>query len=276
MMFEPNAKPQNPYSSSSNTSHVPQPNQQGARRSRVHHRAVHKPLRHTLITFFSLVCSLLVSCSGSGSAPGRVTITYPTGQITVYAELLYVSGTSDRANSAFNLMLRRADGGIQAQTRITTDTNGDWSVELAHGYRSEPAAFDLLTFPIGDPTTAETPQPYTSTTITIAASAQRPYGAFATIDPIPQPSGNQTVQISGTASGIAQNTFTLLLLDPNQTLITQKTVTFTNPYLIDQTYWSAEFTAADLTQAASLRLVTVDPNNADEVILAEQILTPNQ
>ncbi len=223
---------------------------------------------------------LLAACGTAGSAssgvqPAAVQFTAPPQGMTVYAELLYAAGTSDRPNTRFTLLLLLPDDTVLMQASVLTDADGAWSLELVHGYSGEPAELTLVARPQQDPLSATPPAPYASTTVLIADSRYRPAGTFAGLT-FPAPGaevGGETIPVSGAASGLPNNSLTIALIGADGSEITRQTVIVETRYPLDVVPFTADLPLAGYAGAATVRLLLVDPQTAAETILAAAAVT---
>lgn len=129
--------------------------------------------RMLIAAFFGLVVLTLAACNPASNAAHSVTIIAPQQDAVVYDEVLSVIGTTDRGAARFRLLLQR-DGVVEQQVEVVSDPQGQWMVELLHGYAGQPTPYELVALPPADPTVAQTPQPLTVRRILLAASAYRP------------------------------------------------------------------------------------------------------
>ncbi len=212
----------------------------------------------------------VLSACGGGTPSAediQITFTYPQANTVVYAEALAIQGTMTGADSHTMLVeLLAGTGQPIAQAQITTQET--WQVEIPHAYDGAPADFTIRAITISEDTVTE----HISQNIIIADHRYRPDGIIGTIifptddDPV----GGTEIPVEGTASGIPNNTFTLIIIGADGAIITESTVLLNNPYLIDEVQWETTLLTEGYNGPATLQLIIGGLDNTmilDEVEL---------
>lgn len=220
-----------------------------------------------------LVVALLAACSPSTAAPtatpapsGSVTINHPGEATTIYAELFYAQGVASEV-STFTLDIVDADDVVIQSVPVVVGEGGAWTVEIPHGYTGEPAEVTV----IARPSDAESTHVFASTTVILAGIAYRPDGSFAAITspPTGQQVGGEAIPVSGTASGLFENTLLVGLYDADGEQISMVIVTLTNPYFVDNAAWSAALPTNGYLGSAQIRAFYNEPRDGKETVLAQ-------
>lgn len=203
---------------------------------------------------------------------GSVDIQYPEDGTTIYSEVLYVSGTSEGLpGDMFRLQVVGADDAIIAQNTIVADSDGPWQIEIPHGYSGEPVEATIYAVPADE----TVPGDYDVAGIVISGQSYRPEGTFGSIiSPINGTAvDSDTIEVSGTASGVFENTFTLELLDSTGSMLNQQFVIVTNPYFIDEAPWKATLLTGDYTGAATIRAYAISARDGSEIDMGSVNIT---
>jgi hypothetical protein len=195
-----------------------------------------------------------------------VEITYPLDGTIVYSELLYVSGTAtDIPNKTFLIRLVGADDQKIVEAAVQPGEDGSWTVELAHGYNGEPMEMALLALPAVEDVSNESD--YAIHQIVVAAQSYRPQGSFGSIT---SPSeggtvGGESFEVTGTVSGVFENTFILALMGEDGTEIDMKPVTMLNPYFLDEVPWVAELETNGYTGSAVIEVYEISARDGSKI-----------
>jgi hypothetical protein len=231
-----------------------------------------------LILSMTTACSLSES-SAPTSAPGligSVTINYPQDGTTVYAEMIYIQGTAEGLpNNTFTMEVVSVDDTIIARV-TTTVTDGNWIVELPHQYTGEPVEVTIYAIPTdGD---VATDASYDTAMIILAGNSYRPEGVFGSItSPVAGGAvGGESIQITGTASGLFENALTLGLYGADGAEISRTFITVMNPYFVDAALWSAELPTNGYVGAGELRASYTQASDGKEVVIATVPVTVAQ
>jgi len=202
---------------------------------------------------------LLSACSPSALLPtpsptppaleGSVDILYPQDGSIIYSEALTLSGTASASN--FALKLVAPDEQVIAETTIQTQGD-EWTVELIHNYAGEPIEVNILAVPVDATITTE----YDIATILLAPLESRPEGTFGSITMPTEGDtvGGEMIQVSGMASGFAENTLSIALIGSDGTTVDSKNIALHNPYQIDDMPWTAELATNGYTGSAEIRI----------------------
>lgn len=197
---------------------------------------------------------------------GSVAILLPASGAIIYSEVLNVSGTANSLpNNQFTLQLENIDGDTVNQSVITVAENGNWEVELTHGYSGEPSEFTILALP----TNGATSDDYDAASVVIAGNSYRPEGTFGSIISPADGStiGGDSVEVTGTASGLFENEFVLALVDSNGNEVSRQNVTVYNPNFIDDMPWTAELATAGYLGSATIRAFAISARDGSEIPL---------
>ncbi len=231
-------------------------------------------------TVMALLLSL-VACNGTSAVPtenitpstepllGDVSIIHPEDGSIIYSELLWVDGeTSDWQGGAFNLHLLDLDDNLIAQANVQPENDGTWRVTLEHGYQGEPIEATLVIV-------SEDEQVLASRSIVIAGMAYRPEGVFGSITfPISGSSfGGDSFAVHGTASGVFENSFIVVLEAADGTVIDQEIVTAFNPFYVDEMPWETELETNGYTGEATIRAYAISPSDGQEEPLGSVNIT---
>lgn len=195
---------------------------------------------------------------------GDVTIDQPESGSIIYAETMLLSGTaSDVPAEGFLLRLTINEETIVESTIQPED--GVWSVQWVHQYTGEPTEATL---------TALSPNPlvqaeYITSLIVLSSVAHRPEGVFGRLlfPNDEEVLGGDQLEVRGTASGIPDNTLTVVL-ENSEGIISQQTAIIDNPFFIDEMIWSADLTVTGETGPATIRVYYTD-ESGEEVLLDE-------
>ncbi len=224
-------------------------------------------------TFAANIILMLCACSSAPQTTplitGSVDIVYPQDGSVIYAEQLFLSGTaSDIGEDTFSLELIGPDGSIVGRYPVQTSA-GEWQIEIPHGYRGEPIEVNIFAVPEAGNIPSE--MEYDVVTIVLAGQTYRPEGVFGSImsprdgDTV----GGDTFEVSGTVSGVFENTFTLALYDAEGNVIDRKAVTVVNPYFTDEVPWSDALATNGYTGSAKIRALYNSPADGSETVLAD-------
>ena len=217
--------------------------------------------------FFAALLSivLLTGCQTGSDATatptipqltGTVMIEFPVTGALIYSELIQIAGTAvDLPTNTFILTLMGPDEIELAQTTVSVD-DGSWQVELSVEYQDEPVEVAI---------TAESPNrdinsPYDIVLIAVSGLDYRPEGTFGSITFPTDDStiGGDSIQVEGLASGLQDNRLVIQLIDSEDKLISEQTITTQNPYFIDEMPWSAEVALNGYAGPASLNIADIN------------------
>lgn len=220
----------------------------------------------TILLLITLL--LLTACTTSDEPGNTVTITYPTNGTVIYAEALTVQGTlqGDTELPIEIVLVNRDNQATIAEAN--TVAGSTWRVEMPLNYSGDPLQTELTIRSEDGATT------YATSQLVIADLSFRPQGTFGTIV-FPEGEstiGGDSVQIEGSASGIAENLLTIRLLNGEGLVIREQPLTIINPYFIDEVPWKVAIDLADVDDLAQIQLVSTD-ENGDEIILHEVNVT---
>lgn len=227
--------------------------------------------RRTSLIFLALMIAALAGC-GVPNMPaetptpttpaliGDVRFIDPAPGTIIYSETLRLGGTaSDLPADGFSLQLLVDETPI-VDTIVQPDGES-WSLELVHGYAGEPIEATLI---------ASSPNPlvmgdYDRATVVLASLEYRPEGAFGALlfptDGLVL--GGDVIQVSGTASGIPDNTLTVIL-ENDGGILDEQTVQVDNPYHIDEIPWQIDLATQGATGPATVRVFYL--NDAGEAV----------
>jgi Immunoglobulin-like domain of bacterial spore germination len=198
---------------------------------------------------------------------GTVNITTPMSGALIYAEALWIAGEADNVPQAgFKLRVVTAEDVVLAETTVQPQ-DGQWLVELVHGYTGDPSEVSIYALALDE----RIVQDYDIETILIAPLAMRPEGVFGSIH-APQDGatpGGDTILVTGSASGVFENQFTLTLEQPDGTEIASVPVTMTNPYFVDEMLWEASLPTHDYTGPAVIRAYALSPADGSIIPLGQ-------
>lgn len=226
--------------------------------------------------FFFLIVSFVAACTPNDAPPiataipttaplqGQVNITAPTTSSVLYSEVMYLEGTAtDLSDGTFQLVILGVEENIISETTIQTE-DGVWSTELVHGYTGDPAEVTIL----ARSTDATVEAEYDIVSVILSSLDNRPEGTFGRITS-PQVGGvigGDSALIFGTASGIPDNTLTLILESSEGNAISEKTITLPSPYTIDDVAWRADLDTNGFTGAATLTVTYTTEDGATEIL----------
>lgn len=206
-----------------------------------------------------------ISVTAPSTAQGMVNISSPLTGSSIFAEALYVAGTADNLpQNRFQLRVISVDEELIAETMVMV-TDGAWNVEIVHEYSGEPTEALIIA-------QSESGAEYDAESVLIASTENRPEGTFGAILS-PQEDmvvGGDQIEVTGTGSGLFENTLILQLLEPDGTMITETIVTIENPYFIDERVWVADLETAGHTGPAIVRISYQDAASGESIILDEE------
>lgn len=201
---------------------------------------------------------------------GTVEISIPQAASVIYAEALYLAGTAENIpNQQFKIKLLDPEGLALTQVDVAVQEDGKWQVELVHGYTGDPTEITIAALPSYTDAPADTL--YAERSVLLAGHSARPEGTFGSITaPLANDTiGGDFIQVSGTVSGVFENTFTVELRAEDGAVIDQKLVTATNPYFIDEVPWTAELLTSAYTGPATIRAYALSARDGSEIPLAD-------
>jgi hypothetical protein len=213
----------------------------------------------------------LTVLSTEAPLPGSVEIEVPENGAIIYAETMFISGTaSDLPDGGFQLEVVTASGEQLVETTVQPD-DGSWQVELVHGYEGDPMEAQIFALPVDTTIQGE----YDVETIAVSSQDNRPEGTFGSIISPGEgvTLGGDSIEVSGTASGLFENTLVVVLEDAEGSVLDEEILTITNPYFIDEMVWSATLETDGYTGEATIRAYYQDAQDGDEVTLDEVTFT---
>jgi len=237
---------------------------------------VHKLMRiANVVVVIALLSAVLVGCAPAAppadftaepdTPRGAVTIISPLTGSTIYAEALFVTGTAqDVPENRFRLRVVTADDVVLAQPTVTVE-EGMWSVEIVHEYDGVPTEALLI---------AENAAggEYDVESVVIASMDNRPEGTFGAILS-PQEGmvvGGDQIEVTGTGSGLFENTLLLQLREPDGAVISETVVTVANPYFVDEIVWIADLETNGHTGPAIVHIGYEDAATGERITLDEE------
>jgi hypothetical protein len=116
---------------------------------------------------------------------------------------------------------------------------------------------------------------YDTALVTLAHQSYRPAdlrGSITTPADDESISGS-AILVSGTASGIFENTFTVNLIDADGNIINSEIVTVMNPYFIDEVPFSLELATNGYTGPAEIRAFTESAADGSEILIGSVEVT---
>jgi hypothetical protein len=192
-----------------------------------------------------------------------VSIDYPQDGTVIYAEEVSLSGKSTGVGQ-FRIELVNPDNKVIAGETVTPGADGKWSLQLKHGYTGEPTEITLAARPVsgGDD--------YDERTIALAGAQYRPQGTFGTILEPGEggTAGGDEISVSGSASGVFENTLTVELSGGGK-VISQQNVTLVNPGVVDEVPWIVSLPTNGYTGPAQLIAYTTSAKDGSRVVLGE-------
>lgn len=227
------------------------------------------------------IMALLAACTPPNQAPqptalpdvediqGTVDITFPQSGAIIYAETLYLTGTADNLpDEGFRLQVITDNDETLMETVVTPpDERDNWTTEVAHEYDGDPIQAQVLALPADSDITIE----YDRETIVISSQDNRPEGVFGSVT-LPTDDatvGGDVIPVSGTASGLFENTLIVTLTASDGTQLDEEILTITNPYFIDEVNWSTELNTDDYTGPATVRAYYISAQDGEEITLDE-------
>jgi hypothetical protein len=231
-------------------------------------------------------CSLTTDESPAPTTPvpptetltGTVNIEYPLDGTIVYSEVLYVSGTASGVpGDEFSLRVLGDNDEILAQwiVQLQPADEGRWTAELVHGYAGQPVEAHIVALPVDTDFPAPATNTYDSVLVALLHHSSRPADLRGSISSPNEDAtiSGATVFVSGTASGIFENTFTVSLLDEDGDEISSQIVTVVNPYFIDEVPFSVELPTNGYTGPAQIRAFTHSAEDGSEILIGSVNIT---
>ncbi len=194
---------------------------------------------------------------------GNVDIEYPQDGTVIYSELMHLSGTAQNL-SQFTLKLVNVDDTVIAQAEIQVGDDGNWQLELVHGYNGEPTEVTILALP-----SPEDERDYDIAIVMMAASSHRPDGTFGSIftpfegDTV----SGDTIEVMGTASGLFEGDFILELVGSDGQVIESQIILVYGFSRLDELPWAANLATNSYTGPAQIRAYTISPRDGAENLL---------
>ncbi len=232
-------------------------------------------MRKTILVFIMLFT--VSACSTGDTAPGQVEIVpttetlegtveieFPMSGAIIYAETLFIHGTSsDIPEAGFQIQLLNPDDSIISEADIQPEENGSWSIEIVHEYSGDPTEVTV----IAKPSSSDSSLDYDIESILLSTLENRPEGVFGSIlSPADDSAvGGDFILISGRASGLFENMFGLILENSEGEIITEMGISLNNPNFIDDMLWEAELPRNDFIGNATIRIVYQDMESGEMV-----------
>lgn len=224
-----------------------------------------------LLTYIPLIL-LMSACGGAGPTPtptqpaprGQVEIQSPAEGTVIYAESMVVSGTAaDLPPDGFHLRVVTAAEETLAETTIVP-VDGRWQVEFPHGYSGDPTEVIIYALPVDSTAAGD----YEAISVMISSAEFRPEGTFGTLLLPADGStiGGDTIEIIGTASGVFEGTVQLVL-ETDEAIISEITLTLNNPSIIDEVPFTAELSIGAYDGPARIRLYVISAQDGSEITL---------
>lgn len=234
-------------------------------------------MRIKLTTVLTVLMLFLSACS-TGDAPqgqvqvvptsetlqGAVDITFPMSGSIIYAETIILQGTaSDIPEEGFQIQLITPDDSIISEATIQPDDDGNWFVEIVHEYTGDPSEVTIIAKPSASGSTFD----YDIESILLAILDNRPDGVFGSIISPTEGTviGGDFMLVSGRASGLFENMFSLILENTEGEVITEIGVSLNNPNFIDDMHWEAELPRNDFIGNSVIRIVYQDMESGEMV-----------
>lgn len=203
--------------------------------------------------------------------PGSVEIDVPQNGAIIYAEMMFISGTADDLpDEGFLLEVVTASGEELVETTVQPE-DGTWQVEVPHGYEGDPMEAQIFARPVSEMFEGE----YDVETVAVSSQDNRPEGTFGSIMTPGEgvTLGGDSIEVSGTASGLFENTLIVVLEDTEGDVIDEEILTITNPYFVDEMVWSTTLETNGYTGEVTVRAYYQDARDGDEVTLDEVTFT---
>ncbi len=233
----------------------------------------------TLLVLIVMLAACTLSESNVPTATpglmGSVDIVYPPDGTTVYAEALSLRGTAQGlAGNTFTVEVVGVDDEIIARSSVTV-TDGQWAVELPHGYGGEPMEVSIYALPSDVDLTSDLR--YDVGTVVLAGLSYRPEGTFGSITSpaVGDSVGGEYILVTGTASGLFEGTLLLGLYDPDGIEISRTVLTIEDQYY-NLVPWSAELPTNSYTGVAEIRAFYEQASDGKPVIIASIQVTVTQ
>lgn len=190
---------------------------------------------------------VLTACAGPASSPldGRVTLTGPPDGAVIYASALRVSGTlADVDEKVLLVRLSDPDATVISEASVNAEA-GDWAIELVHDYSGEPVEVLVEVLPADAPDAGV----MAAASILMAGLEHRPDGAFGDVIFPNQGTavGGDQIVVTGRASGLPDQTFTVELVASDGTVLDSQTVTLAGPFALDDLPWQVDLSLTDYT-----------------------------
>ena len=228
--------------------------------------------------FFLLLMLVTVGCGALPGGPtptpdplaGTVTLTTPPDGAVIYASALYVAGTLADVPSKTLMVRLRADDQVLAQARVDA-AQGEWSVEIVHGYNGMPTPVTVEVVPFDAPEAGV----LASSQVMFASLDDRPEGSFVILlsPEDGREIGGDEVLVSGTASGIPGRTFTVSLTDSNSQTLDTKMVTLSGRHEIDEYPWEVALQTQGYVGNAVIRVTAGDDPEAEPLAAISVVMT---
>ena len=203
-------------------------------------RAISIPPKVVWLVFITMMLSSLIGCTTTPSA----TITYPPPSATVYNEIILIRGTAMGVDTV-TIELIADDGELLFNDQIDI-RDERWEIEFL-----SPAISGLIKVSGNDNLVLAQQQ------IKIAPRFDRPPGSYASYTDDSIEFTEDSIIVSGLASGIATGELEVQLLIDNQ-VANRVTADYENVYVLDEIPWSATITIPpDTTGQLSLNLINL-------------------
>lgn len=236
------------------------------------------------LTLIAILTLLLTACSPAAPIAtvlpsplpltGSVVIDNPPDGAIIYSELLYMSGSAQSVpGNQFQIVLTGVDDQTIAQTTVQIGSDNKWKLELPHGYTGDPTEVTVTAranYP-GAPADSD----YADESIVLSSKDHRPEGTFGRITSPDEGStvGGDMIQVTGTASGVFENQFTVEMLDDKGNSLARQAVALFNPYIIDEMPWTVQLSIGKYLGPAEIRVYTKSAKDGSDVPIASVKVT---
>ena len=203
-------------------------------------RAISIPPKVVWLVFITVMLSSLIGCTSTPSA----TITYPLPSATIYNEIILIRGIAMEVDTiTIELIADNDELLFNDQISVRDEL---WEVEFlspARSGRIKVSGNDDLVL--------------TEQQIQIAPRFDRPSGSYASFTEDSIEISEDSIVVSGLASGIATDELEVQLLADNQS-VKRVIADYENVYVLDEIPWSATITIPpDTTGQLSLNLINL-------------------
>jgi hypothetical protein len=218
------------------------------------------------------------------SATGEsATIINPAEGSTVFAGTLQVNGVvSGLAQNQFTLELRDGSENVLSSQTITVQNQNNvrevtWSAAMMTGPYTGAAEVRLIAKNASGQDVMLASVHFTlgsgGSVINAGVSqSSTPYGSIS--NPVDHGTfSGSTIQVNGYAGGIRENQFTLALVASNGSVITNQTITLTNPTYTNVVPWASSLGTAGYSGTAEIRVSATNASDGSPVVLDTVLIT---